>query len=207
MSLLWTVFLSCLIAFFLIDLYGKFTLVTGETTLVTFRTSIHPAVGYFFIVTRTAHICGSVIGVMGIVADVCFGWSKHFVEGGLAAAPVCRCFYGVGLCALFRLVQFRVTRLDVGLVLVIGFSALSITSTASLSTSTKTGQADCYPYAHFCEPGPLFRWTDPCVPTPSHRWVAFFVELLESLRLFRVGSRCPKRAFDAVVRVGRYRTA
>ena len=40
MSLLWTVFLSCLIAFFLIDLYGKFTLVTGETTLVTFRTSI-----------------------------------------------------------------------------------------------------------------------------------------------------------------------
>ena len=37
----------------------------------------------------------------------------------------------------------------------IGFSALSVTiaSTASLSTSTKTGQTDCYPYAHFCEPG------------------------------------------------------
>ena len=45
------------------------------------------------------------------------------------------------------LVQFWVTRLDVGIVLVIvpvvGFSAFSITITASLSTSTKTGQTDC----------------------------------------------------------------
>ena len=55
------------------------------------------------------------------------------------------------------LVQIWVTRLDVGIVLVIvpvvGFSAFSITITASLSTSTKTGQTDCYPYTHFCEPG------------------------------------------------------
>ena len=72
----------------------------------------------------------------------------------------CACpAYTSGLVRNKGLVQFRVTRLDVGLVLVlvlvIGFSALSITitSTASLSTSTKTGQADCYPYAHFCEPG------------------------------------------------------
>ena len=51
------------------------------------------------------------------------------------------------------LVQFWVTRLDVGIafVLVIGFSAFSITST---STSTKTDQTDCYPYAHSCEPSP-----------------------------------------------------
>ena len=60
------------------------------------------------------------------------------------------------------LVQFWVTRLDVGfafvfvivILLAIGFSAFSITitSTASLSTSTKTDQMDCYPYAHSCEP-------------------------------------------------------
>ena len=37
--------------------------------------------------------------------------------------------------------------------LVIGFSTVSITSTASLSTSTKTGQAGCYPYRRLCEPG------------------------------------------------------
>ena len=51
------------------------------------------------------------------------------------------------------LVQFRVTLLALEIVLVLGFSTVSITSTASLSTSTKTGQAGCYPYRHLCEPG------------------------------------------------------
>ncbi len=31
MSLLWTIFLSCSITVFLINLFGKYTLVTGET--------------------------------------------------------------------------------------------------------------------------------------------------------------------------------
>ena len=33
MSLLWTIFLSCAITYFLINLFGNYTLVTGETTL------------------------------------------------------------------------------------------------------------------------------------------------------------------------------
>ena len=31
----------------------------------------------------TASVCGSVMGVMGIVADICHEWSKDFVEGGI----------------------------------------------------------------------------------------------------------------------------
>ena len=42
--------------------------------------------------------------------------------------------------------------------LVIGFSTVSITSSASLSTSTKTGKAGCYPYRHLCEPGLFHRF-------------------------------------------------
>lgn len=84
MALLWTVALSCLITFFLIDLYGRFTIVTGETSLSAFRRHLHPAIGYFFIVTLTAHISGSVIGVMGILSDVCAVWSRELVEGGIA---------------------------------------------------------------------------------------------------------------------------
>lgn len=84
MALLWTVLLSCLITFYLIDLYGKFTLVTGESALAAFRKYLHPAVGLFFIVALTINVSGSVIGVMGIVTDVCHEWSKHFVEGGIS---------------------------------------------------------------------------------------------------------------------------
>lgn len=84
MSLLWTTFISCTITYFLIHLFGKYTLVTGKTALQSFRQYIHPAVGMFFIVTLTAQVCGSVIGVMGIIADVSHEWSKHYVDGGIA---------------------------------------------------------------------------------------------------------------------------
>ncbi|WP_462317176.1 Nramp family divalent metal transporter [Marinilabilia sp.] len=84
MSMLWTILASCFTTFFLINLYGKYTLKTGETALQAFRKHIHPAVGIFFIVALTAGVSGSVIGVMGIVADICFEWSKTVITGGIS---------------------------------------------------------------------------------------------------------------------------
>ena len=84
MSLLWTIFLSCFITYLLISLFGKFTLVTGETALSAIKKHIHPSLAMFFIVTLTAHVSGSIIGVMGILSDVCFQWSKNYVSGGIA---------------------------------------------------------------------------------------------------------------------------
>ena len=83
MTLLWTIVASCLCTFFMINLYGRYTLVSGETALEAFRKHIHPLVGVFFIVALTAGVCGSVMGVMGIVADICHEWSKSVVAGGL----------------------------------------------------------------------------------------------------------------------------
>ena len=83
MSLLWTIALSCTITYLLLHLFGKYTLITGETALASIKKRIHPAVAMFFIITLTANVCGSVIGVMGIIAEVCFEWSKNFVEGGI----------------------------------------------------------------------------------------------------------------------------
>lgn len=84
MSLLWTIVASCLTTYFMINLYSRYTMVTGETALQAFRKHIHPAVGIFFIVALTTGVMGSVMGVMGIVADICFVWSKSFVEGGIS---------------------------------------------------------------------------------------------------------------------------
>lgn len=84
MSLLWTIVASCLCTFFMINLYGRYTLVTGETALEAFRKHIHPGVAIFFIVALTAGVCGSVMGVMGIVADICHEWSKSIVAEGIS---------------------------------------------------------------------------------------------------------------------------
>ncbi len=83
MSLLWTIVASCLATYFMINVYGRFTLVTGETALQAFRQHIHPVVGIFFIVALTAGVSGSVMGVMGIVAEISSEWSKSIVDGGI----------------------------------------------------------------------------------------------------------------------------
>lgn len=84
MSLLWTIVASCLCTFFMINLYGKYTVVTGETALKAFKNHIHPGVAIFFIVALTTGVCGSVMGVMGIVADVSYEWSKQFITDGIS---------------------------------------------------------------------------------------------------------------------------
>jgi len=83
MTLLWTVLISCAATYFMISTYGRYTLVTGETALQAFRKHIHPVVGIFFIVALTIGVCGSLMGVMGIVADISYEWSKTFIAGGI----------------------------------------------------------------------------------------------------------------------------
>ena len=84
MSMLWAIVASCLCTFFMINLYGRYTLVTGETALEAFKKHIHPAVGIYFIAALTLGVAGSVMGVMGIVAEICYEWSKTMVQGGIA---------------------------------------------------------------------------------------------------------------------------
>ncbi len=95
MSLLWTIVASCLATYFMINAYGKLTLVTGETALQAFRRHIHPLIGLFFIVALTAGVSGSVMGVMGIVAEISSEWSKSLVDGGIH--PVWFAAFFVGL--------------------------------------------------------------------------------------------------------------
>ncbi len=85
MSLLWTIIASCLATYFMINLYSKYTMVTGETALQAFKKHIHPGVGIFFIIALTAGVMGSVMGVMGIVADISHVWSKSFLPEGIPA--------------------------------------------------------------------------------------------------------------------------
>jgi len=95
MTLLWTIVASCLCTYFMINLYGRYTLVTGETALQAFRKHIHPAVGLYFIAALTFGVAGSVMGVMGIVADICHEWSKTMIDGGIA--PI---YFAAGFSAL-----------------------------------------------------------------------------------------------------------
>ena len=84
LSLLWTVLLSCLVTYFMIVTYGRFTLISGETAIYAFRKHIHPVVAWFFVVVLTLAVSGSVMGVMGIIANVSSEWSKSWIQGGIS---------------------------------------------------------------------------------------------------------------------------
>src|SRR5210317_1460462 len=85
MALLWALVLSCLVTFFLINMFGKFTIASGLTFLEAIRKHIHPAVAIFFIVALGVNVSGSIMGVMGIASDVLFEWSKEWFPGGISS--------------------------------------------------------------------------------------------------------------------------
>jgi Mn2+/Fe2+ NRAMP family transporter len=109
MSLLWALALSALVTGFLIHLFGRFAIVTGLTALQAFRFHLHPAVGWFFIVALTCNVAGSVMGVMGIVAEVTHVWSLSWIDGGIPALAFAALFtalvYGLFLGGTTRLFQ------------------------------------------------------------------------------------------------------
>ena len=121
MALLWAVFLSCVITVFLLNLFGKFTIVTKETALEAIKKHIHPGVALFFIIALTANVSGSVIGVMGIVADVCFEWSKGMVEGGIP--PIYFAIFFVSFVYLIFL-QGNTKKFEQILAVVVGIMAI-----------------------------------------------------------------------------------
>lgn len=84
-SLLWTLAVSCFITYFLIRIYGRFTTVTGERALTAFKRHIHPGVAWLFFIGIITATLGSIMGVMGIVVDVLYIWSKSFVNGGISS--------------------------------------------------------------------------------------------------------------------------
>lgn len=83
MELLWALVLSCVITYFLFESFGRLTLVTGKTMLRAVWEHIHPAVALFICIALTVNVCGSIMGVMGIVADVLSEWS-----GSLTTNPI-----------------------------------------------------------------------------------------------------------------------
>jgi manganese transport protein len=85
MALLWALVLSCLFTFYLINIFGKFSIASGLTFLQAIRKHIHPAVAIFFIVALGVNVSGSIMGVMGIASDVLQEWSKEWLKTGISS--------------------------------------------------------------------------------------------------------------------------
>ncbi len=74
MQLLWVLFLSCLFSWVLMEAYGRYYLVTGETALYSFRKQLKfgNIIGLLIIVGITFGQWNSLIGILGISANALF---------------------------------------------------------------------------------------------------------------------------------------
>ena len=66
-GLLWTVALSCLVTYYLINLFSRYTMVTGKTFIEGLKEEIHPALALFLISILSLIILGALMGVLGII--------------------------------------------------------------------------------------------------------------------------------------------
>ena len=101
MSLTWALALSCFCTYVLIVAVSRVTIASGHTLIHCFRRQFGSALAIFIIFGLMATVVSSVIGVMGIAADVVREWSKPLVGGdGLPPLAIALVFNGV-LCFLF----------------------------------------------------------------------------------------------------------
>ena len=76
LDLLWTILVSCLITYYLINLFSRYTMVTGETVIQGIKNHISPWLAGGLIVALSMIIISALTGVLGIIAEVLETWSR-----------------------------------------------------------------------------------------------------------------------------------
>ncbi len=76
-GMLWAVLVSCLITWYLINFFSRFTMVTGMTAMEAYRRHIHPVYAWVLWGGLTVIILGALMGMMGILVDVVAVWCRE----------------------------------------------------------------------------------------------------------------------------------
>lgn len=81
MQLLWVLFLSCLFSWVLMEAYGRYSLVSGQTALYSFRKNLKfgNLIAILIIIGVTFGQWNSLIGILGITSNVIFETASLFI--------------------------------------------------------------------------------------------------------------------------------
>lgn len=79
-DLLWTVLLSCLITWYLINFFSRFTMATGMTAMEAYRKHIHPAFAWMLWCGLTVIILSALMAMIGLLSDVVLVWFKEVLR-------------------------------------------------------------------------------------------------------------------------------
>lgn len=88
MGLMLPVLLSCIFTYFLILVFGRYTIVTGKTVLQSFRTYFGTPVTLIVLITLLGSEWVSCMGVMSVIVQVVQEWSRPLTASGEGFSPV-----------------------------------------------------------------------------------------------------------------------
>lgn len=97
LDLTWPLLLSCVFTYFLIVFFGRYTAVTGKTTLFTFKQHFGKAATIFVMLGFIVSELAATMGVMGVVAASVNAWSQELTPSGAGIHPVWIALAGNGL--------------------------------------------------------------------------------------------------------------
>ena len=82
MMLSWAVLLSCIFTYVLVVFFGRYTLITGESALQSFKNHFGKKIASFVLIVLIFTEMVSSIGVMAIITDVVKEWSRPLTASG-----------------------------------------------------------------------------------------------------------------------------
>ena len=101
LSLSWALLLSCFFTYFLLISISRLTIATGETLMYNFRKAFGKPITIFIITALVVSIVSSVIGVMGVVAEVTMEWINIKTSISFLNGPIISIFFIAILLGLF----------------------------------------------------------------------------------------------------------
>lgn len=101
LTLSWALLLSCFFTYFLLVSISRLTIISGETLMYNFKKTFGRPITIFIITALAVSIVSSVIGVMGVVAEVAMEWISVKTSISFLNGPIISIFFILFLISLF----------------------------------------------------------------------------------------------------------
>jgi len=101
LSLSWALLLSCFFTYFLLIAISKLTIISGQTLMYNFKIAFGKPLTIFIVVALCVSIVSSIIGVMGVVAEVAMEWISVKTSISFLNGPAIAVFFIAVLLGLY----------------------------------------------------------------------------------------------------------
>jgi len=101
LSLSWALLLSCFFTYYLLISISRLTIVSGDTLMYNFKKTFGKPITLFIITALGVSIVSSVVGVMGVVAEVTMEWINVKTSISFLNGPIISGLFTLLLISLF----------------------------------------------------------------------------------------------------------